>query len=111
MESPTDYKQAAIDQWTADPCGEVVADGETGKRAYFESLLQSRDDYAHWMHESLGYAGTAGLDVLDVGCGQGIDVTRYALAGARATGMDLTPRHVELARLHKIGRASCRERV
>ncbi len=100
MDSPTDYKQAAIDQWTADPCGEVVAEGETGTRAYFESLLQSRDDYAHWMHDSLGYAQTAGLDVLDVGCGQGIDVTRYALAGARATGMDLTPRHVELARKH-----------
>src|SRR5262249_53583435 len=31
---------------------------------------------------------------------QGIDVARYAMAGARATGVDLTPRHVELARVH-----------
>jgi ubiquinone/menaquinone biosynthesis C-methylase UbiE len=38
--------------------------------------------------------------VLDVGCGQGIDVARFALAGARATGVDLTPRHAELARMH-----------
>lgn len=100
MDSPIDYKQAAIDQWTADPCGEVVAEGETGTRRYFEKLLESRDDYAYWMHETLGYAETDGLDVLDVGCGQGIDVVRYALGGARVTGMDLTPRHVELAKLH-----------
>ena len=99
-----DYKNAAIEQWTADPCGEVEAEGEAGTRAYFTSLLQSRDDYAEWMHRSLGYAETANLDVLDVGCGQGIDVYRYAHAGARATGLDLTPRHVELAREHLAGR-------
>jgi ubiquinone/menaquinone biosynthesis C-methylase UbiE len=94
------YKQATVDQWTADPCGEVVASGETGSLAYFESLDRSRVDYAPWMEDQLGYAGTAGLDVLDVGCGQGIDLARYARAGANVTGVDLTPRHVELARAH-----------
>jgi ubiquinone/menaquinone biosynthesis C-methylase UbiE len=94
------YKQASIEQWTADPCGEVAASGETGTRAYFESLDRARVDYAPWMAEALGYAGSTGLDVLDVGCGQGIDLARYARAGARATGIDLTPRHVELARAH-----------
>lgn len=95
-----DFKQAAIEQWSADPCGSSVAEGEQGSRRYFENLLQSRDDYAAWMWEELGYAETAGLRVLDVGCGQGIDVYRYAAAGAAATGVDLTPRHVELARAH-----------
>src|SRR3954447_12079547 len=95
-----DYKRAAIEQWTADPCGEVVASGEPGTRAYFESLDRARRQYAPWMDEELGYAETHGLDVLDVGCGQGIDLVRFATAGARATGVDLTPRHVELARAH-----------
>ncbi len=94
------YKQATIEQWTADPCGENAAAGETGSRAYFEALEQSRVDYAPWMGAQLGYAETAGLDVLDVGCGQGIDLVRYARAGARVTGIDLTPRHAELAREH-----------
>jgi ubiquinone/menaquinone biosynthesis C-methylase UbiE len=93
-------KQAAVEQWTADPCGEVVATGETGTRAYFESLDRARHEYAPWMSDALDYAGTAGLDVLDVGCGQGIDLARYAAAGATVTGIDLTPRHVELARAH-----------
>lgn len=93
-------KQAAIEQWTADPCGGNAAAGEPGSREYFESLLAARFAYGPWMPESLGYDETAGLRVLDVGCGQGIDVYRYALAEAEATGIDLTPRHVELARAH-----------
>lgn len=100
MASPTDHKQAAIEQWTADPCGSSVAEGDPGSRSYFEDLLRARHEYAPWMTESLGYAQTGGLDVLDVGCGQGIDLYHYAAAGARATGIDLTPRHCELARQH-----------
>jgi len=95
-----DYKAAAVEQWTADPCGERVAEGEPGSRSYFESLLRGRSEYAPWMPDALGYDETRALRVLDVGCGQGIDVYRYALAGAEATGIDLTPRHVELARAH-----------
>jgi ubiquinone/menaquinone biosynthesis C-methylase UbiE len=56
--------------------------------------------YAPWMEASLAYSDTGGTRVLDVGCGQGIDVANYAMAGARVTGLDLTPRHVELARAH-----------
>jgi ubiquinone/menaquinone biosynthesis C-methylase UbiE len=95
-----DFKAAAVEQWTADPCGSSIAAGEQGSKEYFENLLQGRFEYAPWMPESLGYDATAGLEVLDVGCGQGIDVYRYALAGAKATGVDLTPRHVELAQAH-----------
>jgi ubiquinone/menaquinone biosynthesis C-methylase UbiE len=99
MASPgQEYKTAAVDCWTADPCG--TAEGEPGTLSYFEALIRMRDAYAPWMADSLGYATTGGLDVLDVGCGQGIDLARYAKAGAHPTGIDLTPRHVELARAH-----------
>jgi ubiquinone/menaquinone biosynthesis C-methylase UbiE len=93
-------KAAAVEQWTADPCGSDRVAGEPGTREYFEDLLRARQAYAPWMSEELDYAGAAGQDVLDVGCGQGIDVASYALAGANATGVDLTPRHVELATAH-----------
>lgn len=98
MSATTDYKRAAIEQWTADPCGSAA--GEPGTREYFEALLEARTAYAPWMDSAVDYAGARGLRVLDVGCGQGIDVARYALAGASVTGIDLTPRHVELARSH-----------
>jgi ubiquinone/menaquinone biosynthesis C-methylase UbiE len=94
------YKRAAVECWSADPCGAVVAEGELGTRAYFESLLLARSRYAGWMDEALGYRTTHGLDVLDVGCGQGIDLARYAMAGSRPIGIDLTPRHAALAQKH-----------
>lgn len=97
-------KQAAIEQWTADPCGPATAGAEPGSRSYFDRLLAGREAYATWMPELLDYESTAGMEVLDVGCGQGIDLARYALAGACATGIDLTPRHVELARAHLAAR-------
>jgi SAM-dependent methyltransferase len=100
MATREDYKQAAIDQWTADPCGSSEVDSAPGTREYFERLLAARADYAPWMADALDYRGAAGLDVLDVGCGQGIDVAQYAMAGATSTGIDLTPRHVELAQAH-----------
>lgn len=91
-------KQAAIEQWTADPCGWV--EGEPGSGEYFSRLLEMRREYAPWMHDVLGYDACVGMDVLDVGSGQGIDLANYARGGARAVGIDLTPRHVELAQMH-----------
>ena len=93
-------KAAAVEQWTADPCGSSEVDLEIGSAEYFADLDSMRRDYAPWMDDVLGYTGTAGLDVLDVGCGQGIDLVRYARGGANATGIDLTPRHTEIARAH-----------
>ena len=100
MSAEVDYKQAAVEQWTADPCGPDAKGAEPGTREYFEGQLSGRREYAPWMDAALDYRGTAGLRVLDVGCGQGMDVANYAMAGAEATGIDLTPRHAELARLH-----------
>lgn len=89
-----DWKQRAIEQWTDAPCG------PNGESTPASELLIAKRAYAPWLPAALDYANTTGLDVLDVGCGQGADVCEYALAGARATGVDLTPRHLELAREH-----------
>lgn len=93
-------KAAAIEQWTADPCGSGHIEGELGTGGYFDRLVAMRRSYAPWMEEELDYAGAAGLRVLDVGSGQGIDLAGYARGGADAVGIDLTPRHVELANAH-----------
>jgi hypothetical protein len=86
MTQQRDYKQAAIEQWSADRCDSGVAEGEPVSKAYFEDLLRARLDYAAWMSEALDCAGARGLDVLDVGCGQGIDVARYSTwRGVRST--------------------------
>lgn len=96
---PSEAKRAAIEQWTADPCG-YDSDHAPGSRGHIEDLDNGLSAYASWMDEILDYKHAAGLRVLDVGCGQGIDMMRYASSGAHVTGIDLTPRHAELARLH-----------
>ena len=40
----------------------------------------------------------AGSDVLDLGCGAGVPMTRALAAGRRVTGVDLSARQIELAR-------------
>lgn len=88
----------AVRCWTNDPCG--AAEGEPGTASYAARLVESRREHAPWIADALGYDTAAGLDVLDVGCGQGIDLIGFARRGACVTGIDLTPRHVELARAH-----------
>lgn len=92
-------KQEAVRQWTADPCGPRITT-PSGTREAIEQLLVAQRAAEPWIAQAFAYESSAGLDILDVGCGQGIDLVEYARAGARATGIDLTPRHVELARSH-----------
>ena len=44
-----------------------------------------------------------GTDVLDLGCGAGVPMTRALAAGRRVTGVDLSARQVELARAERPG--------
>jgi ubiquinone/menaquinone biosynthesis C-methylase UbiE len=98
----SEAKRQAILCWTLAPCGPAVPDHPPGCKEYFDQLVERRREYAPWMAEVLRYQESKGRDVLDVGSGQGIDVYEYASCGARAVGLDLTPRHVELSRLHLV---------
>lgn len=48
------------------------------------------------------HAGLAGKAVLDVGCGGGILAESMAQAGARVTGIDLSEKALQVAKLHKL---------
>jgi ubiquinone/menaquinone biosynthesis C-methylase UbiE len=97
-EADRQAKQAVVDVWTASPCGSGGAGGELGTRRNLESLLEHSESYAPWASETLGRADAPGLDLLDVGCGPGLELVRFASAGARVTGVDLVAAHVEQAR-------------
>lgn len=96
----SDYKRRAREQWGANPCGSHVAkQHEPGTREYYDAIEDFRYRvYAPWMKETIGFDRYRGKRVLEVGCGTGTDLLQFARAGAIVTGVDLTPRSLELTR-------------
>jgi ubiquinone/menaquinone biosynthesis C-methylase UbiE len=93
-------KREARAQWGHDPAGALAAGGEPlGTPESFVRVEAYRYAEQPWMHETFRFEQWAGKDVLEVGVGLGTDHLQFARAGARMTGIDLTPRCVELARL------------
>lgn len=51
-----------------------------------------------WLYKAAEFEGHAGERVLEVGCGTGSDLLQFARHGALATGIDITAKHLELAK-------------
>lgn len=51
-----------------------------------------------WLYEAAEFRHHRGQRVLEIGCGSGCDLLQFSKHGAIATGVDITPRHLELAR-------------
>jgi SAM-dependent methyltransferase len=95
-------KQRAREQWSEDPCGAVYGrEQEFGTREFFDAVERHRyTEYAPWMPEVMGFNDFAGARLLEVGCGMGTDLLQFARGGAKVTGVDLTPRSIEISRQH-----------
>jgi 2-polyprenyl-3-methyl-5-hydroxy-6-metoxy-1,4-benzoquinol methylase len=75
-----------------------VARSEPGSKSFFEEIEAYRFEKLHYLPRLVNFAGYAGKDVLDVGCGVGNDLSRFARGGARVTGVDLAEHSIELAK-------------
>jgi SAM-dependent methyltransferase len=82
-----------------------------GTRDFFDDLDQYRFEKLHYLPRLVDFSGFRDRDLLEVGCGIGIDLLRFAQGGARVIGVDLSETAIRLAqenlRLHGItnGRA------
>ena len=95
-------KDRARRQWTHDPCGARYGQKyEFATREFFDRVERHRyEEYAPWMPRVMGFGEFKGKALLEVGCGMGTDLLQFARGGAVCTGVDLTPRSIELSRLH-----------
>ena len=95
-------KRNARAQWTQDPCGaKYGAKYEFATREFFDEVERHRYEvYAPWMPSVMGFDEFKGQRLLEVGCGMGTDLLQFARGGALCTGLDLTPRSVEISSLH-----------
>jgi ubiquinone/menaquinone biosynthesis C-methylase UbiE len=100
MAQGVDYKEEAKEQWTVDPCGASGAgDRAPGSPEFYDAIDADRyQAYAPWLKEFVGFDRYRDRDVLEIGFGLGTDLMQFARAGARVSGVDLSPRHLELAR-------------
>jgi SAM-dependent methyltransferase len=59
---------------------------------------EERYGFYPWLPEAAEFSGHRGERVLEIGCGTGCDLLQFAKHGALATGVDITPTHLQLAR-------------
>jgi SAM-dependent methyltransferase len=69
-----------------------------GSREFFDDLDDYRFDKLHYLPRLVDFNGFAGQRVLEIGCGIGTDLVRFARGGARVTGVDLAETSIDLAR-------------
>ena len=98
------------DFWEKSPLCSSMVDAEPGTAEFFREYDRLREEIeppeaSYRLHE---YRDFNGKRVLDVGCGNGYVVSRFALEGAEAHGIDLTGRAVEITakRLEHMGLAA-----
>jgi SAM-dependent methyltransferase len=69
-----------------------------GSRGFFDDLDQYHFEKLHHLLRLVPFDGCRGKSVLEVGCGAGVDLVRFARGGADVTGVDLTASAIALAR-------------
>jgi SAM-dependent methyltransferase len=68
-----------------------------GSPGFFADLDQYHFEKLHHLPRLVDFEGQRGRRVLDVGCGAGVDLARFARAGGRAVGVDLAHGAARLA--------------
>ena len=68
-----------------------------GSPGFFRDLDSYHFEKLHHLERLIDFCAYAGKRVLDVGCGAGTDLVRFARGGATAIGVDVSPSAVALA--------------
>ncbi len=92
-----DLKKDVRDFWNEASCGERLLLDASDKSGYL-AQMGKRYSLEPFIEGFACFDGSRDLDVLEIGVGLGADHQRFAQAGARLTGIDLTERAVEHTR-------------
>lgn len=90
--------QEIQDYWDENIHDLAVVQHEIGSREFFQDLEEYRFDKNRYLPKVVDFSAYRGKKLLEVGCGVGIDLVRFARGGAQVTGVDLSQRSIDLAR-------------
>lgn len=88
----SEYWDTNVSNW------KVAAHLKAGTAPFFAEVERYRFDKLDYLDKVAGFDAHVGEQVLDVGCGLGTDLSRFAASGSQVTGIDIAPRAVELAK-------------
>jgi SAM-dependent methyltransferase len=96
---PSSSSNAAVrEYWNQHIHDLEITKHPVGSPGFFADLDQYHFEKLHHLPRLVAFDGYRGRDVLEVGCGAGTDLVRFARGGARVTGVDLSASAIELAR-------------
>ena len=75
-----------------------ISQAQPGTREFFQDLDAYHFEKLHHLPRLIDFDAYRGKRVLDVGCGAGTDLARFARGGALVTGVDISASAIELAR-------------
>ena len=84
--------------WDTTPCGTGNINIEPETLKYFEAISERRNKLEPFISDYAQFDRWAGKRVLELGCGVGSDLLRFAKAGAHTTGIDLSPHSASLTK-------------
>ena len=68
-----------------------------GTPGFFQQLDEYRYDKLNYLPRLVDFSSYKGKNLLEIGCGAGIDLVRFARQGANVTGIDLSKIAIDLA--------------
>lgn len=97
-ESQRDMLEAVRRFWNEHVHDWKVARSAVGTKDFFEEIEAYRFEKLAYLADLVDFEGYPGQSVLDVGCGVGNDLSRFARGGAHVVGVDLAEHSIDLAR-------------
>jgi ubiquinone/menaquinone biosynthesis C-methylase UbiE len=97
---PTADRDLVRDFWEANPVAAARIDAPIGSPEFFAAYdrLRERNESVEFSRRLHEFDRFTGQKVLDVGCGNGYVLSRYAGAGANVYGVDITGTAIELTK-------------
>ena len=97
-ESGSEPARAVRAYWNAHIHDLAITSHPVGSPGFFADLDQYHFEKLHHLLRLVDFDGYKGRRVLEVGCGAGVDLVRFARGDAEVTGVDIAGAAIDLAR-------------